>query len=150
MLDIPLKIEKGKIKETSSLSDSIEKNLEQILEAPLYSWVVDDNYGFLLNNLRFENFNEKEGRIESSPNKLLNRDLKKRIYELSITGNSDNNLTFASELKHTISEYEPRLEDLKISMTYLREYKVVTISIKGNISATKQPFSYVKNLRIWK
>ena len=149
MISLPLTIKKGKFKEEKSLKISIDNNISQLLETPLYTLRLADNYGFLLNNLRFENINETENRINKSQVISNSQGSTARNNELSISGISNNENTFAAELKKTLSQYEPRLENIKVNMTYIGEEKIINISIIGVITSTGEDYSLYKEYRIW-
>ena len=58
--------------------------------------------------------------------------------------------TFAAELKEAVRSYEKRLEDVAVTMTYIREERLVYITIKGVIISTKEAYLYKSTLRVWK
>ena len=63
---------------------------------------------------------------------------------------SKNMNTFAAELKEAVKVYEKRLEEVAVTMTYIREERLVYITIKGVITSTKQDYLYKSTLRVWK
>ena len=58
--------------------------------------------------------------------------------------------TFAAELKEAVKDYEKRLDDVAVTMTYIREERLVYITVKGVIVATKEGYLYKSTLRVWK
>ena len=58
--------------------------------------------------------------------------------------------TFAAELKEAVKQYEKRLEDVSVTMTYIREERIIYITIKGVISSTKEDYVFTNTLRVWK
>ena len=104
------------------------------MQTPCYSCVADSEYGFILRNLRFENFNENDGTLD----------------DVKVSGSSKNANTFASELKDTIVRNEPRLSDVNVTLTYIREEKTIYVSVKGVITDTGKPYQYQTTIRIWK
>lgn len=149
MISLPLTIKKGKFKEEKSLKISIDNNISQLLETPLYTLRLADDYGFLLNNLRFENINEIENKNNNSHGISHSQGGKSRSNELSVSGLSNNENTFAAELKKTLSQYEPRLENIIVNMSYRVEEKIIHISISGVITSTGEDYSLYKEYRIW-
>ena len=71
------------------------------------------------------------------------------IYDKKISGSSKSINTFASELKDSIIKYERRLEDVSVSMTYIREERQIYITIKGVIVSTKENYVYKQTIRVW-
>ena len=57
---------------------------------------------------------------------------------------------YAAELKEAVKEYEKRLDDVAVTMTYIREERLVYITIKGVIISTKEPYLFKSTLRVWK
>ena len=41
--------------------------------------------------------------------------------------------TFAAELKEVVKNYEKRLSDVAVTMTYIREERLIYVTIKGII-----------------
>ena len=72
------------------------------------------------------------------------------LYDRKISGSSNNLGTFAAELKRTIQEYEKRLSDVKVSMTYRREERKIYIDIKGVITESGTAYSYSSVINVWK
>ena len=106
-------------------------------------------YGFVFNNMRFEIFDEHEGVIYNSGDTLYENGLRD-LYSKKISGSSKNMNTFAAELKEAVKDYEKRLDDVAVTMTYIREERLVYITVKGVIVATKEGYLYKSTLRVWK
>jgi phage baseplate assembly protein W len=141
---IPLKVNRGALEAYTRIEDSIDANIKLLLTTPLGSCVSDPNFGFILNNLRFEIFNENEGVVLNSI-----EDDNSELYEKKISGSSRNINTFAIELKQLIEHYEPRIEDVLVTMSYVREHRKIYITVKGQISETEEPYQYQTNIRVW-
>ena len=141
---IPLKVNRGALEAYTRIEDSIDANIKLLLTTPLGSCVSDPNYSFILNNLRFEIFNENEGVVLNSI-----EDDNSELYEKKISGSSRNINTFAIELKQLIEHYEPRIEDVLVTMSYVREHRKIYITVKGQISETEEPYQYQTNIRVW-
>ena len=131
---IPLRLSREGFQRTEDLEKSISSSLTLLLQTPCYSCVADSEYGFILRNLRFENFNENDGTLDN----------------VKVSGSSKNANTFASELKDTIVRNEPRLSDVNVTLTYIREEKTIYVSVKGVITDTGKPYQYQTTIRIWK
>lgn len=141
---IPLKVNRGALEAYTRIEDSIDANIKLLLTTPLGSCVSDPNFGFILNNLRFEIFNENEGVVLNGI-----EDDNSELYEKKISGSSRNINTFAIELKQLIEHYEPRIEDVLVTMSYVREHRKIYITVKGQISETEEPYQYQTNIRVW-
>mgnify|MGYP002516215880 FL=1 len=142
---IPLKVNRGALEAYTRIEDSIDANIKLLLTTPLGSCVSDPNFGFILNNLRFEIFNENEGVVLNSI-----EDDNSELYEKKISGSSRNINTFAIELKQLIEHYEPRIEDVLVTMSYVREHRKIYITVKGQIIATEQPYLFQTTMRVWR
>lgn len=142
---IPLIVNRGTLATFFKVEDSIDAHIKLLLTTPLGSCVSDPNFGFILNNLRFEIFNENEGVVLNSV-----EDDNSDLYEKKISGSSRNINTFAIELKQLIERYEPRLDDVLVTMSYVREHRKIYITVKGQIIATEQPYLFQTTMRVWR
>lgn len=149
-ISIPLSITSGKLTGDQKVANAISKYLDLLLSTACYSNPVDPEFGFIFNNLKFEIFNEQEGVVYNSSVGEEIFEGKTGMYEKKISGSSKNLNTFASELRDTIEKYENRLEDISVSMTYVREERLIYINVKGKITLTEENFNYNKTLRVWK
>ena len=149
-ISLPFTIEKGRLSGMDKITNAIDQHLEILMSTPCYSCPTDPEYGFIFNNLKFEIFNEKEGVVYNSSDTPEIFEGKEGLYEKKISGSSKNLNTFASELKITINRYETRLQDISVSMTYVREERLIYINIKGTIKATGEDYNYTTTLKVWK
>ena len=140
---IPLQIKTGALATYTDVKESIDAYMELLLTTPVGSCVSDLNFGFILNNLRFEIFNESEGVV------LNAEEERSELYDKKVSGSSRNINTFAIELKQLIEHYEPRLEDVLVTMSYVREHRKIYITIKGVITETQTNYQYQTSIRIW-
>ena len=149
-ITIPLAISKGRLARTENPKAAIDGSLGLLLSTACYSSAADPGYGFIFNNLRFEIFNENEGVVYNSggPNSISA--LRADLYGKKISGSSNNVNTFASELKQTIEAYEPRLRDVAVSMTYIREERKIYITVKGVIAENGKAYQYSSIINVWK
>lgn len=142
----PLTITKSGLQRAGSIKESIDSFLMLLLNAVCGDTPIDSQFGFIFNNMRFEIFNEREGVIyNSSAEDESNDDL----YNKKISGNSRNLNTFATDLKEVISKYEPRLEDISTTMSYVRSERRVYITVTGVIDETKEKYQFDTTLKIW-
>lgn len=140
---IPLQVNAGAFSTYTDINDSIDAHVELLLTTPVGSCISDPNFGFIFNNLRFEIFNENEGVV------LNAEDDNSELYEKKVSGSSRNVNTFAIELKQLIEHYEPRLEDVLVTMSYVREHRKIYITIKGVISETQTNYQYQTTINVW-
>lgn len=147
-ISLPLQVGSRGLTREEKLKKSLDASISLILSTPLFSTPADPQFGFVFNNLRFEMFNENEGVVYDSGDTNY-MDSLQGIYDKKISGSSKSINTFASELKESIIKYERRLEDVSVSMTYIREERQIYITIKGVIVSTKENYVYKQTIRVW-
>jgi predicted component of type VI protein secretion system len=148
-LSIPLEVKKKGFAREKSLKKSLDESLYMLLTTPRYNNMSDPEYGFVFNNMRFEIFDEHEGVIYNSGDTMYDRGIKD-IYNKKISGSSKNMNTFAAELKEVVKNYEKRLNEVAVTMTYIREERLIYVTIKGIIIQTKEDYVFTSTLRVWK
>ena len=148
-LSIPLEVKKKGFAREKSLKKSLDESLYMLLTTPRYNNMSDPEYGFVFNNMRFEIFDEHEGVIYNSGDTIYDRGIKD-VYNKKISGSSKNMNTFAAELKEVVKNYEKRLSDVAVTMTYIREERMIYVTIKGIITLTKEDYVFTSTLRVWK
>lgn len=148
-LSIPLEVKKKGFAREKNLKKSLDESLYMLLTTPRYNNMSDPEYGFVFNNMRFEIFDEHEGVIYNSGDTMYDRGIKD-VYNKKISGSSKNMNTFAAELKEVVKNYEKRLSDVAVTMTYIREERMIYVTIKGVITQTKEDYVFTSTLRVWK
>lgn len=148
-LSIPLQVVKTGLARQDSIKKSLDESIYLLVTTPRFHNVADPNFGFVFNNMRFEIFDEHEGVIYNS-NDTIYETGTPEIYNMKISGSSKNMNTFAAELKEVVKQYEKRLEDVSVTMTYIREEKNIYITIKGVIASSKEDYVFTTILRVWK
>ena len=149
-ISIPLRIEKGVLGRTEDPKSAIDSALALLMTTPRYSSVADPQYGFVFNNMRFEIFNENEGVVYNSSGTQGFLEGEAGLYDKKISGSSNNLNTFAAELKQTIEAYEKRLQDVSVSMTYIREERKIYVTVKGTIRESGAAYQYLSIINVWK
>lgn len=144
---LPLCITRGKLDTVSEEKKSIDSFLSLLISTPKNSFVVDKDFGFVFNNLKFEILNENEGVVYDSSDGQFSDN--KGIYDKKISGSSKNLNTFAAELKEAIGKYEKRLQDVSVTMSYIREERLIYIAVKGSVVSTKERYRYITTIKIW-
>ncbi|MBO4519069.1 MAG: hypothetical protein J5704_03430 [Paludibacteraceae bacterium] len=132
-ITLPLHIHHGRIDRTDATADAITAYLTLLVGSTRYLTAPDPSFGFAFNNFKFENVNEREG----------------VVYDRKLSGSSKNINTFAAELQKTIMMHEPRLQDIKVSMTYMREEKKIYTTVDAVISATQEPYQFSTTIKVW-
>jgi len=146
---IPLEVKKTGLARQQNLKKAIDESLYMLLTTPRYNNIGDPQYGFVFNNMRFEIFDEHEGVIYNSGDTIYESGIQD-LYNKKISGSSKNMNTFAAELKEVVKMYEKRLDDVAVTMTYIREERLIYITVKGIISSTKEEYVFTNTLRVWK
>lgn len=147
-LSIPLQLTAKGLRREEKLKRSIDANIGLIMTTSRFSTPIDPQFGFVFNNLRFEIFNENEGVVYDSGETDTTANLQ-GIYDKKISGSSKSINTFAAELKNVIGIYEQRLENVAVSMTYIREERQIYVTVKGTIVETKEDYAYNQIIRVW-
>ena len=143
----PINLTKYGLQRTSSVKEAIDAFLNLLLSTTCGESPIDPQFGFIFNNMRFEIFNEREGVVyNSQPSEEVEEN---DLYSKKISGNSKNFNTFATDLRAAIMKYEPRLENVAATMSYIREERKVYVTVTGNITETKEKYQYETILNIW-
>ena len=156
-ISIPLKVHRhgnnetgvGRLLRDDKENKSIDEAISLLLSTHQFSTPADPEYGFVFINLRFEIFNENEGVVFNSGDDTDIHGLS-GLYDKKISGSSKNMNTFAAELKNTLSVYEKRLENISVAMTYIREKRMIYITVKATISSTQEPYIFTTTINVWK
>lgn len=144
---IPIRIGKGGLARNEG-PKAIDQALSLLTTTPCLNSVAAPQYGFVLNNLRFEIVNEKEGVVSNSSGQEWM--LMTGLYEKKVSGSSNNLNTFAYELKQSIETYEKRLRDVSVAMTYIREERKIFLTVKGVLEENDKPYLYESVINVWK
>ena len=147
-ISIPLQLTPKGLQREDRLKSSIDANMYLIITTERFSTPADPQFGFVFNNLRFEMFNENEGVVFDSGDTDTMSNIQ-GAYDKKISGSSKSINTFAAELKTAITKYEERLEKISVSMTYIREERLIYITVKGIIVSTKEEYVYDQTIKVW-
>ncbi len=143
---LPLQTQKGRLRLEERTKDAIDEFIRLLISTPKYCCSPDPEFGFVLNNLRFEILSESEGVVYKGD---AAEGVVSEIYGKKISGSSSSPGTFAYDLKESISQYEKRLEDVRVTMTYLREERSIYINVKGTLREDGSPYQLTTKFRIW-
>lgn len=148
-LKLPLQIGKSGLVREADVRSSIDAVLALLIASPKFGCAADAEFGFVFNNLSFENFNETDGVVyNSTPDYEAYAEIA-GLYNKKLSGSSKNLNTFASELCESIKRYERRLSQVTVSMTYIREEKNIYVVVKGVIDSTKEEYQFTNIIKIW-
>ena len=147
-ISIPLQLTAKGLQRDDDLKRSIDANVYLIITTERFGTPADPQFGFVFNNLRFEMFNENEGVVFDSGDTDTMSNIQ-GAYDKKISGSSKSINTFAAELKTAITKYENRLERISVSMTYIREERLIYITVKGVIVSTKEDYIYDQTIKVW-
>ena len=145
---IPLQLTRKGLGVNDKQKEAIDAVIYLIITTERFSTPADPGFGFVFNNLRFEMFNENEGVVYDSGDTDYMSKIQ-NIYDKKISGSSKSINTFAAELKSAIEKYETRLENIAVSMTYIREERQIYITVKAIIADTKEEYIYNQTIRVW-
>ena len=118
-IDLPLQIISKGLKREERLKKSIDTAIYLIMTTACYSTPIDPQFGFVFNNLRFEMFNENEGVVFNSGD-TKSMDGIQGLYEKKISGSS-----------------------------YIREERIIYVTVKGIIVNSKEEYAYQTKFRVW-
>lgn len=149
MLRLPLTVTPKGLQREDDIKRAIDQSVQLLLSTPQFSTPADLEFGFVFNNLRFEIFNENEGVVYNS-SVFEEAHGVTGLYDKKISGTSKNMNTFASDLKSTLAAYEKRLRDVAVTMTYIREERLIYVTVKGVIVSTQENYTFTTTLRVWR
>jgi len=122
----------AKENETKTIKASIDDFIELIVFSANGSFKADYFFGFVFQNTKFQN---------SDPGDLMDE---KKIYGSSI--NKDN---YAYELKLAIEEYETRMKNVRVMISYEAKLKQVSIDVTGRYTEDFTEKNYEKNVTFY-
>lgn len=149
-INIPLSITDGSLLRKKDLTEAIDQSLNLLLNTPLGSCAADVEYGFVFNNMAFENFNENDGTIFNTHPERDGFGEHFGLYNKKISGSSKNITTFATDLRDAILKYEHRLDNPIVTMTYIREERTIHIQVKGFIAELDKQYNHKFQYKLWR
>ncbi len=148
-LKLPLAVKPDGLERTQETKKSIDDFIRLLMTSAKYSFKADPNFGFIFNNLSFENFNEVEGVISNTSTDNYDLESEAGLYDKKISGSSKNFNTFASDLKSDIITYERRLQKVSVTMSYVRIERQIYIEVKGKIVGSNEDYNYKTIIKVW-
>jgi len=141
------------VPEKGGFKRSIDAFLDLIIVSERNSFKADDDFGFSLEDFRFEIYNPELGvfnNIDNPVQKDIIGSISDPLNAYKIKGSSINSGTFAGHLRDIIVEYETRLKEVEVSTEFLADGSVLLIVVKGLVNdGYDTPYTYYKKIRIW-
>lgn len=149
-LHLPLAVTGGILQRDDNLKQSVDNSLELLLTTPLGSCTADPNFGFVFNNMAFENFNENDGTIFNTQPIRDGFGEHFGLYNKKISGSSKNISTFAADLRDAILKYEHRLKNPTVTMTYMRLERSIHVLIRGELPQLDTVYEHKFVYKLWR
>lgn len=141
----------------SNMKASIDAFLKLLISSNKYDSIADEEFGFCLEDFRYEGFSSDEARFldrtpvlkDTSENTMLSA-IKSPLYGKKLIGNSKNADTFARELKVCIERYEKRLKDITVTMDFQKNARIIHVIVTGVITNSANTLYYNEfNIEVW-
>lgn len=141
----------------SQMKASIDAFLRLLIASNKYDSIADQEFGFCLEDFRFEGFSldraeflpRKSARLDETENTELG-EIRNPLYSKKLIGNSKNPDTFARELKKTIERYERRLREVQVNSDFQKNGNIIHIIVTGKINNASNTLYYNEfNVDVW-
>lgn len=135
------------------MKTSIDVFIDLLLTSNKDSFKADDDFGFSLEDYRFEIYNPEIGLFHGRGNsnqKGIIDSIEDPMYKCTITGSSVNAGNFATDLRNTIVKYEKRLKNVEVGMDFMAQGSILLVSVSGIIDdGYDTPYTFLRKIRIW-
>lgn len=135
------------------LKKSIDAFLDLLITSGQDSFKADDDFGFALEDFRFELYSPETGMFHGDVRKQkkdLIGSIEDPVHGYKIRGSSVNTDTFASHLRDSIVLYEHRLKNVEVAMDFLARGTVLLVSVNGVMDdGYDTPYTYYNKIQIW-
>lgn len=141
----------------SQMKASIDAFLRLLISSNKYDSIADEEFGFCLEDFRFEGFSldraeflqRKSVVLDKSENTEL-AEIRNSLYSKRLVGSSKNSDTFARELKKSIERYERRLREVQVNMDFQKNGNIIHIIVTGKINNAANSIYYNEfNVDVW-
>lgn len=141
----------------SQTKASIDAFLRLLIASNKYDSIADEEFGFCLEDFRFEGFSIDRAEFLQQKNVVLDKSentelaaIRNSLYSKRLVGTSKNSDTFARELKKSIERYERRLRDVQVSMDFQKNGNIIHIIVTGKINNAANTIYYNEfNIDVW-
>lgn len=135
------------------IKKSINAFLDLLIGSSLGSFKADDDFGFSLEDFRFEIYSPETGtfhHIERKKRKDIIESIEDPIHSYKIIGSSINTETFAIHLKDAIVRYEQRIKNVEVGIEFLMRGTILLVNVTGIIDdGYDTPYNYFNKIKIW-
>ena len=132
---------------------SIDAFLDLLITSGKDSFKADEDFGFSLEDYRFEIYSPETGTFHQTQRKRrkdLIGSIEDPMHKYKIVGSSINTYTFAEHLRDTIVQYEQRLKNVEVGMEFAMRGTVLLISVTGIIDdGYETPYTFLRKIKIW-
>ena len=133
----------------SQIKASIDAFLRLLIASNKYDSIADEEFGFCLEDFRFEGFSLDRAEFLQRKSVTLDKSENTELAE-RLVGSSKNSDTFARELKKSIERYERRLRDVQVSMDFQKNGNIIHIIVTGKINNAANTIYYNEfNIDVW-
>ena len=136
-----------------SIKPAIDAFLNLLISSSKDSFKADDEFGFSLEDYRFEIYDPEVGLFHDTQMKRkqdIIGSIEDPTRKHKMSGSSINTGTFAKDLSEAIAIYERRLKDVVVSMELMAHGSVLLITVNGIIDdGYDTPYTYHNKIRIW-
>ncbi len=143
--------------DNNNMKESIDAFLRLLISSNKYDSVADENFGFCLEDFRYEGFSSENGQFleraqvskDKTENTMLN-EIRDPLYSKRLIGNSKRPDTFARELKSSIERYEKRLKEVSVTMDFQKNGRLIHVIVTGVINNAANTLYYNEfNIEVW-
>ena len=132
---------------------SIDIFLDLLVTSGKDSFKADEDFGFSLEDYRFEIYNPETGsfyQMKRNKRKDIIGSIEDPVHNYKIVGSSVNSSTFAEHLRDTIVQYEQRLKNVQVGTEFLLRGTVLLITVTGIMDdGYETPYTFYRKINIW-
>ena len=136
-----------------TMKKSIDAFLELLITSGKDSFKADEDFGFALEDFRFEIFSPETGMFHNAPKKQkkdLIGSIEDPMHDCKLRGSSVNTGNFASQLKDSIRMSEQRLKNVEVAMDFMANGTILLVSVNGIMDdGYDTPYTYYNKIKIW-
>jgi len=143
--------------DNKNIKASIDAFLRLLISSSKYDSIADEEFGFCLEDFRYEGFSSEMGMFlerghlvnDNDENTMLG-EIHDPLYKKRLIGNSKRPDTFARELKTCIERYEKRLKDVNVTMDFQKNGRLIHVIVTGVINNDLNTLYYNEfNIEVW-
>lgn len=141
----------------SRMKESIDSFIQLLIRSNKYDSIADDDFGFCLEDFRYESFSSEVGEFLVSHPVARDKDenvhlseITNPLYAKKLIGNSKRPDTFARELKFSIEKYERRLREVAVNMDFQKNGRIIHVIVTGKMNNAANTIYYNEfNIDVW-